>query len=112
MITVGELIEKLQKMNPDAHVYFDCYEARQVFQVQDVYCSGFNEWSPCYILDEAWAEDEPGDSEIYDEAWEPYEEWNDEDYEVAGLLSPDDCDEDNPPRLCYGCKFEHECAGR
>lgn len=32
------------------------------------------------------------------------------DYERAGLFSPEDCDEANPPRLCYGCKFEYECC--
>lgn len=31
------------------------------------------------------------------------------DYESAGLLTPEDCDEDNPPRICFGCKFEKEC---
>jgi hypothetical protein len=31
------------------------------------------------------------------------------DYEAAGLFSPEDCDENNPPRTCFGCKFEQEC---
>jgi hypothetical protein len=33
------------------------------------------------------------------------------DYESAGLLSPEDCDDANTPRLCAGCKFEYECCG-
>lgn len=33
------------------------------------------------------------------------------DYDGAGLYGPEDCDEDNPTRLCYGCKFETRCYG-
>ena len=33
------------------------------------------------------------------------------DYESAGLISTDNCDSADPPRLCCGCKFEYECCG-
>lgn len=49
-MTVRELIERLQQC-PDQNswVYFDCWEAQQVFPVQGVYQGGENH--PCYILD-------------------------------------------------------------
>lgn len=34
---------------------------------------------------------------------------DDFDYKAAGLLSPLDCDPFDPPRLCFGCKFETLC---
>ena len=33
------------------------------------------------------------------------------DYESAGLLKPEDCDNANPGRICCGCKFELLCTG-
>ena len=36
---------------------------------------------------------------------------DDFDNDDAGLLSPEDCDESNPARLCDGCKFETRCYG-
>lgn len=46
-----------------------------------------------------------------DEHYETGEYIDTFDYEAAGLLSPEDCDELNPPRLCDGCKFEYKCRG-
>ena len=49
MLTVRELIQKLQNVNQDAEVLFDCSEAGRVFAVEDIYCC--ENVPVCYILD-------------------------------------------------------------
>ena len=61
MMTVKELIGVLQKADPECAVYMDSDDARQVFNIESVYCGVFS----CYLSDRI-----PGDGELYHETRE------------------------------------------